>query len=437
MQLTEIVTLSQDLYMKRYAYLDIELNHHNWNNAQIIEIAFIIKNELGEDVDFFESLIRPKNQLNPEITELTGINEQMLKDAPEFFEVAQKIYEKLDRCIIVAHKVDSDVNILNQELLKLGFKLKNKAICTLNLAQKLIPELYSYSLKSLCDLFQIKLENNHRALNDVKALYELYRYLELINQDHTNTSVYLSAHKKIIDKTPTLPGVVIIKGNNSKEIFKTDNLNLKLKDLLILNSKNKNRILRLKKIKTVPTASLTQAGLVKVNIEKPYYPYCLYSLKNKSGKLILKIGKTKPYLKALYFTKTKSEAKKIMQNILNKISHKKFAYVDSNSTTHDTLLENTKLSLEIRKLATLEKNYLIRSKTTLNGKYQYTLIKGHIKYACFEDIRELKSSEQINKKDLNLKNMGPREYMSFTHSLQWIKNQKNKTDLVMEVKNII
>ena len=91
--------------MKRFAYLDIEANHTNWYDAQIIEVAFIIKDEDGKDLDYFQSLIKPKAEINPEITQLTGITQQMLNNAPVLHIVAQKIHDKLEGCIIVAHKI--------------------------------------------------------------------------------------------------------------------------------------------------------------------------------------------------------------------------------------------------------------------------------------------------------------------------------------------
>ena len=81
--------------MKRYAYLDIEATHTNWNDAEIIEVGLIIKDEHGDVLDYFESLIRPQNLINEGITELTGISQNMVDNAPEFYKVAPKLYEKL------------------------------------------------------------------------------------------------------------------------------------------------------------------------------------------------------------------------------------------------------------------------------------------------------------------------------------------------------
>ena len=104
--------------MKRFAYLDIEATHTNWRDAEIIEIAFIIKDENGKDLDHFQSLVRPKAGIEKEITELTGITTNMVNNAPEFFNLAPRISQKLEDTIIVAHKAEFDYEILKKALEK-------------------------------------------------------------------------------------------------------------------------------------------------------------------------------------------------------------------------------------------------------------------------------------------------------------------------------
>ena len=206
--------------MKRYAYLDIEATHTNWNDAEIIEVGLIIKDEHGDVLDYFESLIRPQNLINEGITELTGISQNMVDNAPEFYKVAPKLYEKLQDTIIVAHKASFDYEILKKSFTPLGFELRNKTVCTLEMSQRLVPDLYSYSLLSLCHLFGIKQTRSHRAMDDAISLSELHLSLVLLDCENRDIETYFPHHQKLIDSTKANPGIIIIRDGRKSEIFK-------------------------------------------------------------------------------------------------------------------------------------------------------------------------------------------------------------------------
>lgn len=416
--------------MKRFAYLDIEATHSHWIDAEIIEIAFIIKNDEGKELDYFHSLIQPQGELTPEITELTGINQTMLNQAPELHEVAHLIAEKLFGCTIVAHKAEFDFGLLNKEMSRLELPLKNKVICTLALTQRLIPELRSYSLKSLCKMLQIEFKNNHRAMDDVIALFELHNYLRLINGELNHQQTFLPEHEKLIKKTPKRPGVICFKGHKKQEIFKTENVHLKLKELLSICPQNKERLQN--EIKVVLSASLIRAGLIQSTLEKPYYPFCIYQVKTKAGLLILKMGKTIPHKRALYYCKTKKQAQDIMKKLVKSNTH--FAYQDSKDDFSEITRKNIELKRQIKKLVSLDKNYLVRSLEKWDGKYQYTVIRKNNTFARFESDKLISHSNHLHNSRLKFKKMGPREYMALNHSPKWIKNQRHKTDFLIELK---
>lgn len=418
--------------MKRFAYLDIEATHNNWHDAQIIEIAFVIKDENGKDLDHFQSLIKPTNEISEQICALTGITQKMLDNAPELHKVAQTIHEKLEGCIIVAHKVEFDYEILKSELSPLNLELNNKKICTLLMSQRLIPELKSYSLKALCSLIHVKIKNHHRALDDVLALYELHTYLRMINEELTVENRYLPEHEKLIKKTPKAPGVIVVK--ETKETFKSENLNNKLKEILAIKPSNKHRVFKNPKIEIFQTATVLHAGLIKTKFEKPFYPYSIFKIKTKTGKDILIAGKTNLKRKAVYFTKTKKEAIEIIKQVTPRKDKVNLVYQDSDNIKSEITKSNIQLAKNIKKLIALEKNYLVRSTQRVNGKYHYIVIRSSKSFATFEADKLISNSKDLYSKELKFKPMRPREYMSLNHSLKWIKNQKNKTDILIEIK---
>ncbi len=418
--------------MNRYAYLDIEANHTNWLDAEIIELAIIIKDEAGNDLDFFHSFVRPDTPVQPEITQLTGITQNMVKNAPPFHKISQRVFEKIEDAIIIAHKAAFDYDLLKKEFFSLGMNFSNKKQCTLELSKSIIPGLNSYSLASLCQLFGVKHHNNHRAMDDVNSLYQIHTILKKFSHKKQELNTYLPKHKKLIINSSPYPGVIIIKDGQNKEVYKTDNIKKRLEELLLICPKNKSRLVKNTRIDILKTRSLVQAGLLESKLNKTIYPYCVYKVIDKQKRFFLRVGQTHPHKKALIYTKTKIEAKEIIKKILNKIEKPKLIFQDKNLQKSNYLEHNLKLLNALKDLCTLDKNYFIRSKSQIDNKYDYTIIQKDRSYASFQSKALIRTIKDLKTEHLKFKKLGPREFMSFNHSIKWIKNQKNKTDLVIE-----
>ena len=108
-----------------YAILDIETTGGKYNEEGITEIA-IYKFDGNEVVDQFISLINPERDIQPFVVKLTGINNKMLRNAPKFYEVAKRIIEITEDCILVAHNAEFDYRILSLEFERLGFDYQKK-----------------------------------------------------------------------------------------------------------------------------------------------------------------------------------------------------------------------------------------------------------------------------------------------------------------------
>ena len=99
-----------------YAILDIETTGGQYNEEGITEIA-IYKFDGHQVTDKFISLINPERAIQPFVANLTGINNNMLRNAPKFYEVAKRIVEITDGCILVAHNAQFDYRILRTEFI--------------------------------------------------------------------------------------------------------------------------------------------------------------------------------------------------------------------------------------------------------------------------------------------------------------------------------
>ena len=91
-------------------------------------------------MDQFISLVNPEIPIQPFVVKLTGINNAMLRSAPKFYEVAKRIIEITEGCIIVAHNASFDYRILRTEFNRLGYDFIKPTLCTVELSKKLIPD---------------------------------------------------------------------------------------------------------------------------------------------------------------------------------------------------------------------------------------------------------------------------------------------------------
>ena len=159
-----------------YAILDIETTGGKYNEEGITEIA-IYKFDGHEIVDQFASLVNPERPIQPFVVNLTGINNDMLQQAPKFYEIAKRVIEITNGCIMVAHNALFDNRILTTEFDRLGYRFEKETLCTVELAKKLIPDMPSYSLGKLVRSLGIPLSDRHRAQGDAKATVALFKLL--------------------------------------------------------------------------------------------------------------------------------------------------------------------------------------------------------------------------------------------------------------------
>ncbi|MCB0401113.1 MAG: 3'-5' exonuclease [Flavobacteriales bacterium] len=167
-----------------YAVVDIEATGGNHLKGKIIEIA-IYSFDGEKIVDEYTTLINPEVKVDWYVTKLTGITNAMVSNAPLFAEVAQEIYRRLEGKIFVAHDVDFDYRFVKTELNRVGFELNEPKVCTIQLSEKHLPEMESYSLGKLCEALKIPIpeEDRHRAGGDALATTKLLAMLLSDNKE--------------------------------------------------------------------------------------------------------------------------------------------------------------------------------------------------------------------------------------------------------------
>lgn len=165
----------EGINVHRFAVVDIEATGAKIGaGEEIIQIACIII-ENGRIVHTFDTLVNPDKMITPYITELTGISNEDLKDAPYFDEIAPLIYSLLQDSIFVAHNVAFDYYFLSEHFERLGYPpLDMPSMDTVELTQILFPTLPSYHLADICQSLSIPLRRAHDALSDVQATADLW-----------------------------------------------------------------------------------------------------------------------------------------------------------------------------------------------------------------------------------------------------------------------
>lgn len=159
-----------------YAIIDIETTGQAAKTGKITEIAIFIHNGF-EITESFTSLINPECYIPGFITNLTGIDNEMVKTAPKFFEVARKIVEMTTDKVFVAHNVSFDYKFIQEEFKRLGYNYERKTMCTVRMGRKFLPGHKSYSLGKLCDELNISINGRHRAAGDALATVKLFELI--------------------------------------------------------------------------------------------------------------------------------------------------------------------------------------------------------------------------------------------------------------------
>lgn len=159
-----------------YAIIDVETTGTGASYGKITEIAIVLHN--GETVtETYTTLINPECNIPWNITRLTGITNDMVANAPKFYEVAKKIVELTAGKIFVAHNAQFDYSFVKEEFKRLGYDFKRKTICTVKLGRKLLPGHRSYSLGNICADLGIQITDRHRAIGDALATARLFEIL--------------------------------------------------------------------------------------------------------------------------------------------------------------------------------------------------------------------------------------------------------------------
>lgn len=329
-----------------YAIVDIETTGGYAAANGIIEIC--IKVFDGEKIiEEFETLVNPDQAIPRYIQAFTGINNEMVQDAPQFEEIAEKVFTCLQGNVFVAHNVNFDYSFIKSHLEFYGYTLNTKKLCTIRLARQIFPGLPSYSLGNLCNSLEIDLIHRHRAGGDASATVTLFKKLldndakgmiqNSLNRNSKEAVLPPNVPKAHFDALPKTPGVYYFHDQKDKVVYvgKAKNIRTRVNSHFSNNSDSRQKQNFLKHIHAISfqsTATELMAAILESTEIKRLWPpfntsqkrqeevFGIFVYEDQNGYMRLAIEKKRKYSNPVYTFHYKVDGYGVLKKLMKEFS---------------------------------------------------------------------------------------------------------------------
>ncbi|MDQ2086902.1 PolC-type DNA polymerase III [Herbivorax sp. ANBcel31] len=165
-----------------FVAFDVETTGLNADTEKITEIG-AVKISDGRIIDEYSTFVNPGIPIPEKIVNLTGITDEMVKDAPSIDKVLPKFLEFIKDAVVVAHNASFDMSFIIKSCRVLDYNLDCSVIDTLELSRQMFPKLKKHRLNVVAKHLKISLENHHRALDDAVACGKIFiKCIELLKE---------------------------------------------------------------------------------------------------------------------------------------------------------------------------------------------------------------------------------------------------------------
>ncbi|TDQ29066.1 exonuclease domain-containing protein [Zeaxanthinibacter enoshimensis] len=301
-----------------YTIIDIETTGNGIRGNRITEIA-VFRHNGQEITDRFTSLVNPQCPIPAFITGLTGIDDDMVRNAPTLEEIVPRIQEITKDSIFVAHSVNFDYYVIKNEFKDLGIDFSRKRLCTVRLSRKLFPGYHSYSLGKLCAAMGIPLKDRHRAEGDAHATVLLFEKIlrapdsesvlhNFLNSRSQEATMPPGLSKQTYDELPSKTGIYIFKDAKGSILYVGKAINIKKRVLSHFYDKSDNEVRLCRETAHIDfecsgnelLALLMESAAIKKHYppfnraqKRNVVPYSIFSYEDRLGIKHLAFNKTK------------------------------------------------------------------------------------------------------------------------------------------------
>ncbi len=196
---------------------DIETTGFSPVKNKIIEIG-AVRVEEGKITGRFSSFVNPDVPIPFEIEKLTGINDNMVLDAPKIEKVLPEFLEFCEGAVMVAHNAGFDISFIKENAKQQGLEFNPTVLDTVSLARVLLPNLNRFKLDTVAKELKISLANHHRAVDDAGATAEIFvRFIKMLKErdiaDLTQLNELSKMTVEMIRKMPTYHIILLAKND--------------------------------------------------------------------------------------------------------------------------------------------------------------------------------------------------------------------------------
>ena len=298
---------------------------------------------------------------------MTGITDEMVKEAPLFEDVAEKIFTLLRDKIFVAHNVNFDYSFVKNHLAASNYQLNSKKLCTVRLSRKIFPGFPSYSLGNLCHSLNIIINDRHRAGGDTEATVKVFQLLlqhdkeqfvkKSLAKNSKEQTLPPNVPKEHFEKLPYTPGVYYFHNEKGKIIYvgKAKNIRYRVNSHFSNNSESRQKQNFLRHIHAIsyqPCATELMAHILESTEIKKLWPVFNYSQKSaervygiflyedQNGYYRLAIEKNKRHLKPIHTFHYLTDGHSMLRKLIREYDLcPKLCFIQTAASTCNGILE--------------------------------------------------------------------------------------------------
>jgi DNA polymerase III subunit epsilon len=227
------------MFAPRVCFVDVETTGTDPARDRITEVGVVTVDRDGAALRVTEwsSLVNPGIPIPPEIRWLTGIQDDMVRDAPRFAELAERLYDLFEDGIFVAHNARFDFGFIKSEFARAGIAWNARVLYTVRLSRRLYPDRGTHSLDAIVAHFGLDEAQRHRALGDARLLWRFVQKLyERLPPAHIEAAIRtllvrpglpVALAADALERIPSAPGVYVMVGAAEHTLYIGKSVDLK------------------------------------------------------------------------------------------------------------------------------------------------------------------------------------------------------------------